>query len=146
LNNKWVFILKRDKEGSVIKHKARLIVKGCGQCPGDYPDTHSPIIQIRSIRTILTITAAKGLQIQQMDVKGTYLNGTLKETLYMCQPDGFDDGSGRVCHLIKTLYRLKQSSREWNVESDLKCDAKGINAYVQTPAYTPVPERTKSKS
>ena len=51
-----------------------------------------------------------------MDVKGAYLNGILKEKIYMCQPEGYDDGTGRVCLLIKTLYGLKQSGREWNIE------------------------------
>jgi hypothetical protein len=56
-----------------------------------------------SIRAMLAIAAQKHLLIQQMDVKGAYLNRTLKETIYMCQPNGFDDGSGRVCHLLRTL-------------------------------------------
>ena len=49
-----------------------------------------------------------------MDIKGTYLNGILKENIYMEQSKGSDDGTGRVCQLIKTLYGLKQSGREWN--------------------------------
>jgi Reverse transcriptase (RNA-dependent DNA polymerase) len=49
-----------------------------------------------------------------MDVKGAYLNGILKECIYMCQPKGYKDQTGRVCELIKTLYGLKQSGREWN--------------------------------
>ena len=55
-----------------------------------------------------------------MDVKGAYLNGVLKEKVYMRQPEGYDDGSGRVSLLIKTLYGLKQSGREWNKELDTK--------------------------
>ena len=121
LKNKWVFVLKRDKEGVVVKFKARLVVNGCGQCLGfDYLETHSPIVWMELIRAILAIATARHLQIQQMDIKGAYLNGTLKETIYMRQPDGFDDGSGRVCHLLRTLYRLKQSGREWNAEFDTK--------------------------
>jgi hypothetical protein len=60
-----------------------------------------------------------------MDVKGAYLNGTLKETIYMRQSNGFKDGTGRVCHLIKTLYGLKQSSQEWNTEFDAKMRQQG---------------------
>jgi hypothetical protein len=55
-----------------------------------------------------------------MDVKGAYLNGTLKEKVYMMQPEGYNDGSGHVCLLVKTLYGLKQSGREWNKELDNK--------------------------
>ncbi len=58
--------------------------------------------------------------MQQMDVKGAYLNGTLKERVYMRQPEGFEDGTGRVCLLTKTLYGLKQSCCEWNIELDNK--------------------------
>ena len=67
--------------------------------------------------------------IQQMDVKGAYLNGTLKETLYMRQPDGFADGSGRVCYLIKTLYGLKQSGHEWNAKFDKKMQYRGYKCF-----------------
>jgi len=84
LTNKWVFIKKRDKEGNIIKNKAQLVVRGYGQRLGyDYLKTHSPIIQMESIHMILAITVAKQLKIQQMDVKGAYLNGILKETIYM---------------------------------------------------------------
>jgi hypothetical protein len=63
--------------------------------------------------------------IQQIDVKDVYLNGTLKETLYMHQLDSFNNGSGRVYHLIKSLYGLKQSSHKWNAEFDTKIRQKG---------------------
>src|SRR5260370_15021925 len=64
--------------------------------------------------------------IQQMDIKGAYLNGYLKETVYMHQPEGFDDGTNRVCLLVKTLYGLKQSGHEWNIEFDKKICQKGF--------------------
>ena len=51
-----------------------------------------------------------------MDVKGAYLNGTIKEQIYMKQPEGYDDGTGHICHLIKSLYGLKQAGHEWNNE------------------------------
>ena len=75
---------------------------------------------MESIHIILSIAVAKRLEIQQMDVKGAYLNGILKETLYMRQLKGFTDNSRRVCHLICTLYGLKQSGWEWNTEFDSK--------------------------
>jgi hypothetical protein len=52
--------------------------------------------------------------MKQLDVKGAYLNGDLQEEVFMEQPPGFDDGSGRKCRLRKTLYGLKQSGKEWN--------------------------------
>jgi len=115
LANKWMFVRKQNKAGEIVKHKARLVVKGCTQRPGyDYVETFSPVVQMETIRAILALVPIKGLKIQQMDVKGAYLNGILKEKVYMCQPEGYEDGTGRVCELIKTLYGLKQSGREWN--------------------------------
>ena len=89
LKNKWVFVLKRDREGTIIRYKAQLVVKGCGQRLGfNYLETHSPVICMESIHAVLAIATQKHFPIQQMDVKGAYLNATLKETIYMHQPEG----------------------------------------------------------
>ena len=72
------------------------------------------------IRAILALAVAEDWEIQQMDVKGAYLNGKLKEEIYMSQPKGFDNGTSHLCWLIKTLYGLKQSGREWNEELNSK--------------------------
>jgi len=119
--NKWVFTKKRNKEGILTKYKARLVAKGCAQRLGhDYLEMHSPVVRLETIQAILAIAPTQKLHIQQMDIKGAYLNGTLKERVYMQQPEGFADGSGRVCLLIKTLYGLKQAGRKWNIELDTK--------------------------
>jgi hypothetical protein len=119
--NKWVFIRKYNKEGNLTKYKARLVAKGCAQCPGyDYQETYSPVVCMETIRVILAMAAIKDLKIQQMDVKGAYLNGTLKEVVYMQQPDGYADEMDQVCRLVKTIYGLKQSGCEWNKELDTK--------------------------
>jgi len=81
-------------------------------------ETFSPVVHLETIRAILSIVPAKDLVIQQMDVKGAYLNGILQEKVYMKQPEGFGDGTEKVCLLQKTLYGLKQSGREWNKELD----------------------------
>jgi hypothetical protein len=60
------------------------------------------------------------LFIQQMDIKGAYLNSMLKERVYMRQPKGYEDGTGHICLLIKMLYGLKQVGWEWNIEFDTK--------------------------
>jgi hypothetical protein len=68
------------------------------------------------------------LFIQQMDIKGTYLNGKLKEHIYMRQLEGYEDGTECICLLIKMLYSLKQAGWEWNIEFDTKLQRHG---YVQ---------------
>ena len=63
---------------------------------------------------ILALAVNMDWEMTQMDVKGAYLNGNLEEEVYMKQPEGYDDGTEKVCRLIKTLYGLKQAGREWN--------------------------------
>jgi hypothetical protein len=93
--NKWVFTRKYGKCGELLKYKGRLVAKGCAQRPGyDYLKTFSPVIHLETIRAILTLTAIHDFVIQQMDVKGAYLNGTLEEKVYMRQLEGYDDGTG----------------------------------------------------
>jgi len=95
----WV----RGSSRTARETKARWMSLGIQQVPGiDYFDTFSPVVRLKSLRALLAIAAAKDL------------NGDLQEEVFMEQPPGFDDGSGRKCRLKKTLYGLKQSGREWN--------------------------------
>ena len=73
-------------------------------------------MQFETLRTLLALGAVNNLVIQQFDIKGAYLHGTLHETIYMQQPEGFNDESGHVCRLIRPLYGLKQSGNVWNEE------------------------------
>ena len=112
---RWVFRLKLDEKGQVVKHKARLVAQGFSQVPGiDFYDTFAPVIRMDSLRMILAIAAQRGMTLRQYDVVGAYLNVELEEEVYMRQPPGYDDGSGRVCKLLKALYGLKQAGRQWN--------------------------------
>jgi len=90
-------------------------------------------VRLETIRAILAIAPTRKLHIQQMDVKGAYLNGTLKERVYMQQPEGFADGTGRVCLLIKTLYGLKQAGHEWNIELDTELRKRGYACLCSDP-------------
>jgi len=120
ITNKWVFQKKLNKEGQIVKYKVRLVARGWAQCPEyDYLEIHSPVVQLKTIRAILAMVPTKKLVVQQMDVKGAYLNGILKERVYMHQPEGFEDGTGKICLLVKTLYGLKQSGCKWNIQFDV---------------------------
>ena len=119
IGNKWVFIRKRDEKGNIIRYKARLIAQGFSQKPGtDYSNdgTFAPVMRFETLRTLLALGAVNNWKIRQFDIKGAYLHGTLHETIYMRQPEGFNDESGRVCQLIRPLYGLKQSGNVWNKE------------------------------
>jgi hypothetical protein len=85
------------------------------------------------VRTNLSMVSDKNLCIQQMDIKGAYLNGILKEDVYMRQPEGYRDGSDKVCRLIKTLYRLKQSGHEWNIQFDKEIQCLGFTQLLSDP-------------
>ena len=61
-----------------------------------------------------------------MDVKGAYLNGIVQEKVYMHQPEGYDDGSGRICQLVKMLYGLKQSGQAWSKKLDNELKERGF--------------------
>jgi len=134
VGNKWVFARKTNKEGKVIKYKARLVTKGYSQKPGmEYNETFAPVVRLETIRSVISTAAILDWEIQQMDVKGAYLNGIIKEEVYMMQPEGFDDGTGRVCRLKKTLYGLKQSGREWNIELDSRLTSIGFKPLRSDP-------------
>ena len=118
VGSKWVFCAKKDAASNMVQYKARLVVQGFSQVPGvDYINTFAPVAHLTSIRAVLAMAAVNDYEIHQIDIKGAYLNGKLtsKETIYMKQPPGYTDSDqhSRVCHLLKTLYGLKQSGRHW---------------------------------
>lgn len=115
ISSKWVFKLKKNTDGEIVRYKARLVVKGFSQKKGiDYEETFAPVVRYTSIRYLIALSVQFDLTIHQMDVVTAFLNGDLKEDIYMTQPSCYEDGTGRVCKLQKALYGLKQSSRVWN--------------------------------
>jgi hypothetical protein len=115
-----VFKIKHWVDGEVEGYKARLVARGFTQTFGvDYNKTFAPIAKFVSIRCILALAAIEDMEIHQIDVKTTFLNGDLEKEIYMEQPEGFtQEGEHLVCKLHKSLYGLKQSPRAWNQKLD----------------------------
>nr|GEX25645.1 retrovirus-related Pol polyprotein from transposon TNT 1-94 [Tanacetum cinerariifolium] len=113
---KWIYKVKLDEYGDVLKNKARLVAKGYRQEEGiDFEESFAPIARIEAIRIFITTAASKNITIYQMDVKTAFLNGELKEEVYVSQPEGFvdPDHPTDVYRLKKALYGLKQAPRAW---------------------------------
>nr|CAN83069.1 hypothetical protein VITISV_008960 [Vitis vinifera] len=113
---KWIFKTKRDLKGNIVRYKARLVAKGFTQKEGiDYKETFSPVSSKDSFRIIMTLIAHYDLELHQMDVKTAFLNGNIDETIYMVQPKNFESNDSKqlVCRLKRSIYGLKQASRQW---------------------------------
>ncbi|RVW67823.1 Retrovirus-related Pol polyprotein from transposon TNT 1-94 [Vitis vinifera] len=105
---KWVFKTKKDSLGNIERYKARLVAKGFTQKEGiDYTETFSHVSKKDSLRIILALVAHFDLELQQMDVKTTFLNGELEEEVYMKQPEGFPSSNGE--QLVYQCIYLKVS-------------------------------------
>jgi len=111
-----VFKTKTDSLDNIERYKARLIAKGFTQKEEiDYIETFSPVSKKDSLRIILALVAHFDLELQQMNVKIAFLNSDLEDEVYMKQPEGFSFSSGKhlVYKLNKSIYGLKQASRQW---------------------------------
>ncbi|CAI7849252.1 unnamed protein product [Closterium sp. NIES-53] len=114
ITSKWLFKIKSDADGKIERYKSRLVAKGYQQKEKvDYKELFAPVVKPTTLRTLLAGAAIKGWVVKQMDVTTAFLNGVLEEEIFMAQPEGFDDGSGRVLRLKKALYGLKQAPRQW---------------------------------
>jgi hypothetical protein len=116
VGTKWVFRNKQDEHGVVTRNKARLVAKGYSQVEGlDFDETYAPVAKLESIRILLAYATYHGFKLYQMDVKSAFLNGPIKEEVYVEQPPGFEDSEypNHVYKLSKALYGLKQAPRAW---------------------------------
>ncbi|CAM8889062.1 unnamed protein product [Rhodiola kirilowii] len=116
IGTRWIFRNKRDEKGAIVRNKARLVVKGYNQQEGiDYDETFAPVARLEAIRLLIAYSVQFGFKLHQMDVKTAFLNGNLKEEVYVSQTPGFENQqhSDWVYVLDKALYGLKQAPRAW---------------------------------
>ncbi|GJX39695.1 retrovirus-related pol polyprotein from transposon TNT 1-94 [Tanacetum coccineum] len=114
IGSKWVFRNKKDEHGTTTKNKARLVAQDYSQEEGiDYDETFAPVARMQAIRIFLAFATYMNFKVYQMDVKSTFLNGKLKEEVYVKQPPGFkiSEFTDYVCKLDKALYGLKQAPK-----------------------------------
>lgn len=134
---KWVFKLKKNSDGELLKHKARLVAKGYVQRFGiDFEEVFAPVARLDTVRLILAIAANRGWEVHHLDVKSAFLNGDLKEEVYVTQPEGFEvkNKEHLVFRLHKALYGLKQAPRAWNLCLDRRLKQIGFETCVQEQA------------
>ncbi|GJU75786.1 retrovirus-related pol polyprotein from transposon TNT 1-94 [Tanacetum coccineum] len=113
---KWIFKIKLDEYGDVLKNKARLVAKFIVEALGiDFEESFAPVARLEAIRLFIAHAASMNMVIFQMDVKTAFLNGELNEVVYVSQPEGFVDPEhpSHVYRLKKALYGLKQAPRAW---------------------------------
>ncbi|GKE97245.1 retrovirus-related pol polyprotein from transposon TNT 1-94, partial [Tanacetum coccineum] len=109
---KWIYKVKLDELGGILKLKARLVAHGYRQEKGiKYEESFAPVTRLEAIRIFLAFAAHMNIVVYQMDVKTVFLNGSLLEEVYVSQPDGFVDPNNpyHVYKLKKALYGLKQA-------------------------------------
>ncbi|GJS43180.1 putative ribonuclease H-like domain-containing protein [Tanacetum coccineum] len=137
---KWIYKVKLDEYGDVLKNKAWLVAKGYRQDEGiDFEESFAPVAHIEAIRIFIANAASKNMTIYQMDVKTAFLNGDLKEEVYVSQLEGFidPDHPTHVYRLKKALYSLKQAPRAWyNTLSRFLLDNKFSKGSVDPTLFT----------
>ncbi|CAK9803102.1 Retrovirus-related Pol polyprotein from transposon TNT 1-94 [Anthophora quadrimaculata] len=124
---KWVFKLKTNTEGKITRYKARLVAQGFSQKKGvDYSETYSPVANFSLIRLFLALAVIFKWHTRHVDIKCAYLYGTLKEEIYMKLPPLYNAKEGMVAKLLRPIYGLKQSGRNWNEELDVYLTGQGF--------------------
>ncbi|CAI5973150.1 unnamed protein product [Closterium sp. NIES-65] len=113
--SKWLFKIKSDADGNIERYKSRLVAKGYQKKEKvDFKELFAPVVKPTTLPALQAGAAIKRWVVKQMDVTTAFLNGLLEEEIFLAQPEGFGDGSGRVLKLKKALYGLNQAPRQWS--------------------------------
>ena len=113
---KWIFKLKKDADGRIVKYEARLVAKGYVQQYGiDFEEIFAPVTRLETVRLLLALAAKNNWEVHHLDVKTAFLNGEISEDVYIVQPEGFEivGQEHMVYKLLKALYGLRQALRAW---------------------------------
>jgi hypothetical protein len=131
---KWVYKVKTRSDGSLERYKTRLVVRGFQQEHGrDYDETFAPVAHMTTIHTLLVMASVRGWFISQLNVKNVFLNGELREDIYMRSTPGYSVPEGMVCHLRRSLSDLKQTPRAWFQHFASVVTAAGFSASAHDP-------------
>ena len=132
---KWVYKVKTRSDGSLERYKARLVARGFQQeHDRDYDKTFAPVAHMTTVRSLLAVASVHEWSISQLDVKNVFLNGELREEVYMQPPLGYSVPEGMVCRLRRSLYGLKQAPRAWFQHFASVVTAAGFSASAHDPA------------
>nr|GEU28595.1 retrovirus-related Pol polyprotein from transposon TNT 1-94 [Tanacetum cinerariifolium] len=113
---KWIYKVKLDELRGILKNKSRLVARGYHQEEGiDFEESFTPVAILEAIQIFLAYAAHKNMVVYRMGVKTAFLNGNLREKVYVSQPDGFvdQDNPNHVYNLKKAVYGLKHAMRAW---------------------------------
>lgn len=124
IGSRFVFRIKRDEHGHIVRFKVRLVAQGFTQIPGqDFTFTFAPVARWDSIRFLLALAAVRDYEIRHLDIKTAFLNGDLEEEIYLRKPPIFGPGFWR---LRKGLYGLRQSGRQWYIKMNTMFNSIGF--------------------
>ena len=112
ISTKWVFTIKPNPDGTLERFKARLVTRGFSQVyREDYMDTFTLIVRMDILRIFLIIMAIEDLEYNYFNIKNAFTKSILKERIFLSKPKGVLVRDGYVLHILRSLYSLKQSTR-----------------------------------